>query len=834
MKQKIVLSFLGIFLIFGIGAAVAVMNINFNEGILINIIKLHQIQDLRHDLVQNILRVQSSLYAAHTPLEHDLDDIVQNVQTLDNSVKVCYSCHHDETTEADLRRVSDLVENFKTVLSFYITASANKAQIEILKRDAALIGNQLLSETERLSVESTFKIQQSIQGGTAQLIRAKSLLFSVLFLSCLLGVGIAINLTRSITRPVNDMLRATRKISSGELGYVIGHDYGGEFGELADNFNAMSSSLNEGYSILQKEIKERIQTEAALRESEERYALSAKGVNDGLWDWDLREDRIFVSERWKAMLGLESAVIDKSASWLSLVHQDDRATLEAKIAAHIDGRVAHFEAEHRMLHGDGTYRWMLTRGAAVRGESGEAYRMAGSQTDITERKLAEEQLIHDALHDALTGLPNRALFMNRLNHVIALSKRRGDFQYCVLFLDLDRFKVLNDSLGHLVGDQILIAVARRLSGFLRPSDTVARLGGDEFAILLEDVRGESDILQIVTRIKHELPLPLNIEGHEVFTTASIGIFPSRKEYDRPEEILRNADLAMYHAKSRGKDRYEFFDASMHDSTLRKMQMEKDLRKAIERKEFRLCYQPIFCVDSGKVSGFEALLRWEHPARGLVLPSDFIPLAEETGLITPIGQWVLWEAVTQVRQWQGEEGVSAYFTLNLNFSSKEFTAVLLAELRKVLSSTGVNPSILRIEITERTIMENPQAAASLLLELKNMGIGLQIDDFGTGYSSLSYLHQFPIDAIKIDRSFISMIDQDKEKLEIVRAIVTLAHNLKMSVIAEGVERTQEYEVLTGLQCEYIQGFLISEPVEAHAVGGLLMQNSGLQKKGEKKA
>jgi diguanylate cyclase (GGDEF)-like protein/PAS domain S-box-containing protein len=436
------------------------------------------------------------------------------------------------------------------------------------------------------------------------------------------------------------------------------------------------------------------------------------------------------------------------------------------------------------------------------------------QQEIGDRQRAEEQLIHTAFHDALTDLPNRALFMDRLGHAIERAKRHEDYLFAVLFLDLDRFKVVNDSLGHMVGDQLLMAIANRIKACLRSADTLARLGGDEFTILLEDIRDVSDAKHVANRIQEELKLPFNLSGNEVFTTASIGIALSAAGYDRPEQLLRDADTAMYQAKAGGKARHEVFDIAMHAGAIALLQLETDLRRAIERQEFRVHYQPIVSLKSGRINGFEALVRWQHPDRGLVSPIEFIPVAEETGLIVAIGLWVLREACRQMHEWQVQFPANPPLTISVNISGKQFLQPDLSEqIKQILQETNLDPRSLKLEITESAIVENAESAAIMLSQLRSVGIQLYMDDFGTGYSSLSYLHRFPMDTLKIDRSFVNRMGVDGENLEIVRAIVTLAHNLGMNVTAEGVETTEQLALLKALKCEYGQGYFFSKPVDS---------------------
>ncbi len=568
-----------------------------------------------------------------------------------------------------------------------------------------------------------------------------------------------------------------------------------------------------GLTIIVRDITQRRLNEKALRESEERYALAARGANDGLWDWNFRTSEIYYSSRWKAMLGYDEEDIGTAPhEWLSRVHPDDIEILQAKISAHVGGASEHFESEHRLRHKDGRYRWLLCRGSALKDEVGAVYRIAGSLSDITDRKHIEERLHHDAFHDALTGLPNRALLIDRLSHALNRVTRRGDYLFAVLFLDLDRFKIINDSLGHALGDELLVAISRRLRECVRPDDTVARLGGDEFVILLDGVRDVEEATTIAGRIHESLTNPVRLGDHEVVTSASIGIATSSRKYERPEQILRDADLAMYRAKTRGKSRHEIFDGDMHHHMLVRLELESDLRGALDRNELSVHYQPIVSLADGDIVAFEALLRWEHPERGMVPPNIFVPIAEETGLVVPIGYWTLEQACRQMTEWAPLLPTDRPISIHVNLSGRQFRQLDLAnQVRSILERTDLDPKRLGLEITESVVMENAAVAAETLEQLRSVGVQLQIDDFGTGYSSLSYLHRFPIDTLKIDRSFIRQMLSDKRNAEIVRSIVALAHELGMQVIAEGVETTEQLTRLRELGCERAQGYFFCEAV-----------------------
>lgn len=560
-----------------------------------------------------------------------------------------------------------------------------------------------------------------------------------------------------------------------------------------------------------------------LRKSETRYVLAAQGANDGLWDWDLVNGDIYYSPRWMEILGItvDENVVPSKEFWLDSIHPNDYAEVIRDFSSHLQGKTDHFENEHRILHLSGDYRWVLIRGMATRDEEGKALRIAGSMTDITDRKEVEEKLAHDAMHDSLTGLPNRKRLMARLNRTLERLRKSTDYSFAVYFIDLDRFKIINDTLGHQAGDELLLKITEKLELVVRPNDMVARLGGDEFVILVEDVKTEKQISSVAERILKSLREPMMIAGQKVYSGASIGIVLGCAEYERADDLLRDADLAMYRAKSKGKGRYEIFDAKVHSGTLTLLQLEIDLRRAIENNEFILNYQPVVSLNSEEISGFEALVRWQHPIRGIVPPNDFIPIAEETGLILPIGRWVLREACLQLHRWQQQFPDTKDLVMNVNLSARELEQKdLISQIRKVLKETKIDPHCLKLEITESVIMKNAEQAIKTVKDLRDMGIRVSIDDFGTGYSSLSYLHRFPIDTLKVDRSFINRIGAEGEHSEIIQTIIKLAANLGMDVVAEGVESEEQLNFLKDMNCEFGQGYYYSKPLDSNAAFALV--------------
>lgn len=545
-----------------------------------------------------------------------------------------------------------------------------------------------------------------------------------------------------------------------------------------------------------------------LVESERRYALAMEGAYDGLWEWDMKEDHLFVSGRWKTMLGHdESADFGHPADWMGRIHPVDLPEVEQAIQAHLEGGPPQIHVEHRIRTRDGALLWVLTRGVAQRDPEGRPLRIAGSMSDISRFKQAEARLRHEATHDRLTGLPNRSLLIDRIQFCI--QKRRRQSSFATLFIDLDRFKMINDTMGHAVGDEFLQAFVRRIRPLVRPSDTFARLGGDEFCLLLEDTRGSEDPERVADRIHAALKQPLEVSGKSLYASASIGVADSSQNYERPEDMIRDADIAMYRAKAKRSGSKAIAETAAHGALVARFELENELRFALDRGEIFLSYQPIVDLERGGVSGYEALLRWRSPKRGVVNPETFIPIAKEMGLLGDLGRWALSEACGQIASLGRTTGTSP--TVSVNLSPIELLEQdLVGWLQMLMERSELPPACLILEVTEDVLLEQTARAYQAFEELKRTGISIDLDDFGTGFSSLSHLRQFPVDRLKVDKSFVQNIQTRKEDREIVRAVVALGRTLGKRVVAEGIETLSQLQVIREIGCDFGQGWYFGHP------------------------
>lgn len=559
-----------------------------------------------------------------------------------------------------------------------------------------------------------------------------------------------------------------------------------------------------------------------LQISEERYMLAAKGANDGLWDWNIQTGEVFFSPRWTEMLGYrEDEVIPSIESIFSRIHMDDIDALKSELDYHFSHSKEHLNHECRIRHKNGYYRWVLIRGLVILDEQNTPQRFVGSQTDITDKKRVEEQLLYNAFYDQLTGLANRSLFLDRLSQALLAFQRDNNTHFSVLFLDLDKFKNVNDTLGHQAGDEFLITIGNRIKDCCRAVDTVARLGGDEFTVLCNGINGIEEATQFASRVMSEVSKPLIIRGHEVFPTISVGIVTSSANYSRADEIIRDADFALYQAKAKGVGLYEVFDSHMQKLAARQFKIENSLRTALKNDEIKTFYQPIIHLGTKSVAGFEALIRWDSPKYGLVPPLDFIQMAEENHMISDLGDFIFSSASQQLIQWQNKYKTQNPWFMSINVSPKQIEKVgYIENVYRLIKEIGVNPHDIKLEMTESMLISSPQKAKVLIRDLKALGLSISIDDFGTGYSSLSTLYDFPFDTIKIDRSFVTDIHESKKAQRMMRIMTLVASALEMNMIVEGIEKEEELDWLKPTRHSYGQGYLFSKPLPAHEIEAYL--------------
>ncbi|MCA9707035.1 MAG: EAL domain-containing protein [Myxococcales bacterium] len=608
-------------------------------------------------------------------------------------------------------------------------------------------------------------------------------------------------------RPQTRALRRAQAVHEGAAMYLLDAELTGPLLEAA-----IHSAIE--HSRLQR----------AVNEVQERFALAVRGSNDGVWEWLLDTGEMHFSRRWRELLGYGVDELSNTADeWFDRVHPADLLGLRADLDTHLAGHKAYHEFEHRLQASDGTYRWVISRGVVQRDAGGKPVRMAGSLTDTSNYRLREQKLLEESRQDPLTNLPRREPFLERLRNAIDLANAYHDYSFTVMMVDVDRFRWLADSIGHRAAETMLSILARRLVACVRPGDTVSRFGGDKFAVLLENVDDLDRGSLIAERIRRSVSESFEVEGQTVYTTVSIGLTTSRRGYQDAEDVINDVGAAAHRAKEEGHDRLRIFETKMRDDALSSLRMEVALRQAVDRNEFELRYQPIVELSSGKLLGFEALVRWRHPRRDLVSPAEFIPIAEQTGLIVPLGRWVLREASRQLAEWTALLPAGRRLTMAVNLSGRQVADPrLLEEIQSVVDENRLGPGALKLELTESVLVKNADVVTRFIADLQQRGVHLWVDDFGTGYSSLSYLHRFPVDGLKIDKAFVDALDGSEQSAAMVRTILSLAENLGVNAIAEGIEQPVQADQLRSLGCAAGQGYLFSKPIPATEVVTLIEQ------------
>lgn len=640
-----------------------------------------------------------------------------------------------------------------------------------------------------------------------------------------LGAIIAASLLRFIANPIDQLVAATRRLEAGDLTHRVEYDDGTEFGELARSFNTMAGALETAHQRLLSEFSRRRSVEADLALNNDRFALAAQGSRDGLWDWNVSADSIHFSPRCSQILGLEDDDLDDFSSWHDCVHPDDRNEFVARIGSFQRSAESHFDLEVRMIHACGEFLWILLRGTAVRDESGSALRMAGAMTDVTNRRRNEEDLRHNALHHPLTGLPNGALLLDRLRQADAHRRGSSIHGIAVLHIDLDRFKIYNETLGRKGGNSILRSVAAALRSEIRSGDTVASLGGDEFVVVAANIDSDTAV-RYAHHFERLLRKPFEVDERIIRLSASIGVVFDAKGEDSAEEMLRFADIAMHRAKQLRGRKVLTFDRRIHLPQVSVLGLEHELLEALDRDEFCLFYQPILGLEDGTVAGLEALIRWRHPVHGLISPNAFVPIAEETGAIIAIGLAVTKIAFRQAAIWNSDPLIPPVF-VSVNVSACQLESPdFVQTMGRLIKETGIDPAWIKLELTESAVIGNPDFAASRLEELGRLGFQLCLDDFGTGQASFGYLERMSFCTLKIDRLFLEGIDSRPKTGQIFRSIVDLARRLDMTIVAEGIDTAEKLARVRFHGCDYAQGFLVSQPLETAEASTFLTEQRRL--------
>jgi diguanylate cyclase (GGDEF)-like protein/PAS domain S-box-containing protein len=702
---------------------------------------------------------------------------------------------------------------------------------ELVYRDVVnFAGKEVKAVLTRLQsnywlVISTIEVAEINQASKMQLILNE---LSFVIFGIFVLVMILIMLNRYVFLPLKVLQQGAEAIADGRYDQRIEINSQDELGRVANRFNHMAERVEQRDQILTEEIDSKEKIAQALKISQERYALAVKGANDGIWDWNLNENQIYYSSRWKNLLGYSEKDIGQSPQeWFGRVHEEDIENVKYHLNQHMEGYTPFFRCDFRIKRKDDIYIWVRYRGLVSYDEDGRAYRIAGSQTDITAQKEFEQKLHFAAYHDSLTNLPNRKYLTEKLIEILTMAKFEKKTDFALMFLDLDRFKIINDSMGHMKGDQILIMISKRLSNWANEKDIVCRFGGDEFIIVKPAIQSREKVMEELHQLQLLMNRPLTIDGQQLYIGMSVGIVIGPEQYNSPTDIIRDADIALYQAKSAGLSHYVVFDPGMRQKAVDSMSIERDLREALSEHQFKLFYQPIIDLQKNRLTGFEALIRWEHPLHGMVNPGNFIPIAEQTGMINHIGRWVIDESMRQLKSWQENY---PQLTMSMNVSAKQLKdETLVQSIEAAVFINQLSPDTLFFEITETSVLEFDDATLDVLNRIKDLGVRLSLDDFGTGFSSLSVLHMYPIDTLKIDQTFIREILQDNNKIAIARTIIDLGQSLGMHVVAEGIETDESLRLLIDFGCPYGQGYYFMKPMPSEVIEHYMKEGNGFWEK-----
>jgi diguanylate cyclase (GGDEF)-like protein/PAS domain S-box-containing protein len=713
----------------------------------------------------------------------------------------------------------------KTVPDIAFNENAENSYALYYGESTGFSGNKVMISAKRM-VENNWVVVTAIEKaeiGQASRTQLKVYLIGFFIFGSLVVFVILLMLNKNLFSPLKKLKEGTNYIAEGAYYHQIPVDGEDEIGQVAQSFNHMTQRIRQRDKSLVEEIKSRERITKALEISQERYALAAKGSNDGIWDWHLVDNQVHYSQRWKSLLGYEDAEIGTSPQeWLDRIHHEDSEIVLYHLNQHLEGKTPFFRCEFRIQTKQENYIWVSYRALMEVDQEGKPYRIAGSQSDITAQKEFEEKLHTAAYHDSLTGLPNRHFLNEKLKQILQISLNESAPAFAVMFLDLDRFKLINDSFGHMKGDQLLLSIASMLRDWIKPGDFISRFGGDEFILVMQKILGPEQVIGEIQLLHERFNKPFEIDGKQVYVGVSVGVAIGPDHYHSPDEIIRDADIALYQAKSLGLSHYVIFDPVMRRLAVDSLSIEIDLRQALEKNQFVLHYQPVINLESMALSGFEALIRWQHPEQGLIVPFEFISVAEQSNLINGIGKWVLDESMRQLSEWQRK---NPSLTMSINLSAKQLSdGSLIDSICVGLAIYQIDPAKFALEITETSVLEFDEDTIQKLFEIKNTGVRLYLDDFGTGYSSLNVLHKYPIDVIKIDQTFIREILNDRNKIEIAHTIVQLGFSLGLDVIAEGIENAEALQLLREFHCPYGQGYYFSKPVPAELIDNLLAEGT----------